>query len=90
MYTLITLISILIWSGDLNYRVNYLKQDTIIKMVNEKRIDELLQYDQLLIERSAGRTFQMFEEGQITFNPTYKYDSGTDNYDSRYMCLFYS
>lgn len=75
--------SILIWCGDLNYRVNYLKRDDIVNKVGENKIDELLEYDQLSIERNAGRTFPMFDEGRITFHPTYKYDSGTDEYDSR-------
>lgn len=26
-----------------------------------------------------------FEEGQLDFPPTYKFDKGTDNYDSRWV-----
>lgn len=40
-------------------------------------------YDQLTIERRAGRAFTMFKEGAINFMPTYKYDAGTNQYDSR-------
>ena len=29
-----------------------------------------------------GEVFQEFDEGVITFAPTFKYDPGTDNYDS--------
>jgi hypothetical protein len=36
----------------------------------------------LNVERAAGRTFVGFLEPAIAFPPTYKYDPGTDNYDS--------
>lgn len=59
--------------------------ETIIKnWLQQDKLDLLLEYDQLSIERNAGRTFPMFGEGQITFNPTYKYDAGTNQYDTRY------
>lgn len=52
-------------------------------MLRDNKLDELLDYDQLNIERDAGRTFPMFDEGEITFYPTYKYDPGTNRYDTR-------
>ena len=30
----------------------------------------------------AGLVFPGFEEGRLGFDPTYKFDVGTDNYDS--------
>ena len=30
----------------------------------------------------AGLAFQDFQEGRIAFKPSYKFDPGTDNYDS--------
>ena len=41
---------------------------------------------QLLCEQSKGNVFQGFEEGDITFRPTYKYDPGTDDWDSSEKC----
>lgn len=37
---------------------------------------------QLNVERAAGRVFIGFDEPPISFPPSYKYDPGTDNYDS--------
>jgi phosphatidylinositol-bisphosphatase len=50
---------------------------------SEQDWDYLLTHDQLNIERAAGRTFKGFQEGQITFAPTYKYQPGTSVYERR-------
>lgn len=75
-------VSFLVWCGDLNYRVN-LNEAVIKNWIVQEKLDLLLEYDQLSIERNAGRTFIMFDEGRITFPPTYKYDPGTNQYDTR-------
>ncbi|KAI9486626.1 MAG: Endonuclease/exonuclease/phosphatase [Benjaminiella poitrasii] len=71
----------LIWCGDLNYRIN-LNEAIIKNYIRQDKLDVLLDYDQLSIERDSGRTFPMFDEGQINFHPTYKYDAGTNQYDT--------
>lgn len=38
---------------------------------------------QLQREMALGNVFQGYEEGPITFLPTYKYDNGRDVYDTR-------
>jgi hypothetical protein len=38
--------------------------------------------DQLTIEKKKGNVFQGFLEGPLHFVPTYKYDAGTDNFDT--------
>jgi len=38
---------------------------------------------QLVSQRSLRCAFLDYIEGDVTFNPTYKYDPGTDNWDSR-------
>ena len=43
-----------------------------------------MQADQLRLQMAAGRVFDGFQEGSVTFRPTYKYDPGTDVWDSRY------
>jgi phosphatidylinositol-bisphosphatase len=76
------MVSFLVWCGDLNYRIN-LGEAVVKDHLCQDKMDLLLKYDQLSIERSAGRTFSMFDEGEITFSPTYKYDAGTNRYDTR-------
>jgi endonuclease/exonuclease/phosphatase family metal-dependent hydrolase len=73
--------SITILAGDLNYRVNY-QYDECIKVIKDKNIQDLLKNDQLNIEKNSGRILNEFEEGEIKFLPTYKYDIGTNNYDT--------
>ena len=46
-------------------------------------LKEILRYDQLNQERRIhGNSFRGFEEGQIMFPPTFKYDKGADCFDS--------
>ncbi|CCG84880.1 protein of unknown function [Taphrina deformans PYCC 5710] len=74
---------ICIINGDMNYRING-NRNQVIQYVKEGRLDKLLENDQLLLELRKNATHRMrsFTESAISFNPTYKYDPGTDNYDS--------
>jgi len=45
-------------------------------------MDHLLARDQLNVQRAAGDCFSDFEEAPITFPPTFKYDVGTNNFDT--------
>ncbi len=69
------------WLGDFNYRID-LERDDVLEAVKQGNYTQLLADDQLLKERAAGRTFSGYHEGAITFPPTYKYDVGTDIYDT--------
>ncbi|CAO3665848.1 unnamed protein product [Umbelopsis ramanniana] len=71
----------LIWVGDLNYRIN-LTEAEVKAALRRRDLQSLSEYDQLNIERSGGRTFHVFDEGDIDFLPTYKYDAGTNLYDT--------
>ena len=46
------------------------------------KMDELLLKDQLRLERNEIKVFSGFQEGLIKFKPTYKYDPGTDTWDT--------
>ncbi len=44
---------------------------------------QLWSNDQLSRAVQSGQVFRDFEEGPLMFPPTYKYDVGTDKYDTR-------
>lgn len=71
-------------NGDLNYRIDTMSRDTVVTAVKSKNLTKLLERDQLLVARRRNPGFRLraFDELPITFAPTYKYDVGTDTYDS--------
>jgi hypothetical protein len=75
---------ICILNGDLNYRIDTIPRDTVIAAINKGDLQKLLERDQLLLSRKRNPGFRLraFNENPITFTPTYKYDVGTDTYDS--------
>ncbi|KAH8917200.1 DNase I-like protein [Atractiella rhizophila] len=70
-------------NGDLNYRID-LRRENVLKAVEEGDLKPLLLEDQLNKEMKTNAAFRLrsFKEAPISFLPTYKYDPGTDNYDS--------
>jgi hypothetical protein len=70
-----------IWGADFNYRISMPNQD-VRDLAESDRLDELLGSDQLCQGMDAAEVFAGYEEGPITFRPTYKYDNGTDEYDT--------
>lgn len=71
----------LIWLGDLNYRLN-LEDHVVRQKVIDGAYEELLQYDQLYEQQKMELAFSRFHEAPINFAPTYKYDPGTNIYDT--------
>lgn len=74
-----------VWAGDLNYRVNVSRKMANVLLSKDLR-DELIKNDQLLLEREKGDAsaapFAGYQEGPLNFRPTYKFDCGSDTYDS--------
>jgi endonuclease/exonuclease/phosphatase family metal-dependent hydrolase len=75
---------ICILNGDLNYRIDTMGRDTVVGAVKANNLSKLLERDQLLNSKRKNPWFKLraFQELPITFAPTYKYDVGTDNYDT--------
>ncbi|RMZ83835.1 hypothetical protein DV737_g1458, partial [Chaetothyriales sp. CBS 132003] len=73
-----------ILNGDLNYRIDTVPRDTVIKMIKANDLAKLLERDQIMLSRRRVSGFRLssFVEFPIAFAPTYKYDVGTDNYDT--------
>jgi synaptojanin len=72
---------LIFWASDSNYRIS-LSNEEVRKLITEERWDTLYENDQLNLGMLAGQTFRFYNEGQIHFPPTYKFDNGTDQYDT--------
>jgi len=75
---------ICVLNGDLNYRLDSITREMAVHGVESGDLAQLLEHDQLLQarRRDAGFVLRAFHEEEITFRPTYKYDVGTDRYDT--------
>eukprot|EP00347_Sterkiella_histriomuscorum_P006556 403352324 len=73
---------VLLWCGDLNYRINSDNFQEVVDMIQQNKLYELRNLDQLKLEKAAGNVFGEFQEGKIKFPPTYKFKVGTHEYDS--------
>ena len=67
--------------GDFNYRLT-IQRGNVEQLARNEEYQKLIQYDQLKTEHNEGRVFREFNEGLINFPPTYKYDVGSDVYDT--------
>lgn len=71
------------WFGDLNYRITELDAPSVKRLIETNSYDAILVHDQLKQNCKAERVFEKYKEGRIAFRPTYKYDTGSDEWDSR-------
>ncbi|XP_069473988.1 phosphatidylinositol 3,4,5-trisphosphate 5-phosphatase 1 isoform X3 [Ambystoma mexicanum] len=69
----------LFWLGDLNYRVELptSEAENIVQKIRQQQYSELLSQDQLTIERRERKVFVFFDEEEITFAPTYRFERST-------------
>ncbi|GAP86147.1 putative synaptojanin 2 [Rosellinia necatrix] len=70
-----------IWMGDFNYRIG-LSHERAMDLVKQQDLEKLYENDQLNLQMVAGLSFQYYSEAMIAFMPTYKFDVGTDRYDT--------
>ncbi|XP_063164152.1 synaptojanin-2 isoform X1 [Candoia aspera] len=73
------------WCGDFNYRID-LTYEEVFYFLKRQDWKTLLEYDQLQQQKSSGKIFKDFHEGTINFGPTYKYDVGSEAYDTSDKC----
>ncbi|CAL8309967.1 unnamed protein product [Lota lota] len=69
----------LFWLGDLNYRIELpsTEAENIVSKIKQQQYQELLVKDQLNMERDEGKVFLHFDEEDITFPPTYRFERET-------------
>uniref|UniRef100_A0A3Q0SLY3 phosphoinositide 5-phosphatase n=1 Tax=Amphilophus citrinellus TaxID=61819 RepID=A0A3Q0SLY3_AMPCI len=77
---------VVLWIGDLNYRISDLDVDNVKDLISKKDFETLHSYDQLKRQIDEEAVFVGFEEGEIDFQPTYKYDTGSDKWDTSEKC----
>lgn len=70
-----------VWAGDFNYRVDG-GNEFVRPLCAAGDTTSLYANDQLGRARAVGAAFAGYDEAQIRFLPTYKYDFGTATYDS--------
>ena len=76
-----------VWAGDLNYRINAPRAVADL-LLSKDMHGVLLNNEQLSLERGKdgngdkGGLFSGYSEGPLNFRPTYKFDTGTDTYDT--------
>ncbi|KAI7812424.1 phosphatidylinositol polyphosphate 5-phosphatase type IV [Triplophysa rosa] len=70
------------WFGDFNFRLNKARGEVEAILNQDADMSVLLQHDQLSKEMKEGSIFKGFQEAQIHFPPTYKFDIGCDVYDT--------
>ena len=66
-----------IWMGDFNFRLHEQPKVKVHSYVELKKLD---QFQEMKEETDI---FDKFEEGEISFPPTYKYKPGTDTYNTK-------
>uniref|UniRef100_A0A6Q2ZMF0 phosphatidylinositol-3,4,5-trisphosphate 5-phosphatase n=1 Tax=Esox lucius TaxID=8010 RepID=A0A6Q2ZMF0_ESOLU len=69
----------LFWLGDLNYRIDMpsTEAENIVTKIKQQQYQELLCRDQLTMERGEGKVFLHYDEEDITFAPTYRFERDT-------------
>ncbi|XP_070234835.1 phosphatidylinositol polyphosphate 5-phosphatase type IV [Bos mutus] len=72
------------WFGDFNFRLSGGRAavEAILKQDLSSSVQALLQHDQLTREMQRGSIFKGFQEPDIHFLPSYKFDVGKDSYDT--------
>lgn len=70
------------WFGDLNFRIDDLDLYFVKSAIQGNKLSLLWEKDQLNIAKSCEPVLSGFMEGPLTFPPTYKYDIGTNTYDT--------
>ncbi|THH26808.1 hypothetical protein EUX98_g7380 [Antrodiella citrinella] len=71
----------IVWLADTNYRID-LENEHVRFLAQTDDYDALLAADQLKQVIDSRAAFIDYIEGPLLFKPTYKYDLGTENYDS--------
>uniref|UniRef100_A0A3B3ZWN8 Inositol polyphosphate-related phosphatase domain-containing protein n=1 Tax=Periophthalmus magnuspinnatus TaxID=409849 RepID=A0A3B3ZWN8_9GOBI len=73
---------VVFWFGDLNFRIADHGLHFLRSSIEGGRLNLLWSKDQLTMMKKKEAFLQEFEEGQLNFQPTYKFKRNSDTYDT--------
>ncbi|XP_070712176.1 inositol polyphosphate 5-phosphatase K-like [Pempheris klunzingeri] len=73
---------VVFWFGDLNFRIDDLDMQVVKSTIDNNKFSLLWEKDQLNMAKDSETVLEGFQEGPLKFPPTYKFDVGTDTYDT--------
>ncbi|GAA6224705.1 phosphatidylinositol 4,5-bisphosphate 5-phosphatase A-like [Lates japonicus] len=73
---------VVFWFGDLNFRIDDLEMQVVKSAIDNNKLPTLWEKDQLNMAKDSETVLEGFQEGPLKFPPTYKFDVGTDTYDT--------
>uniref|UniRef100_A0A3B4AWV6 Inositol polyphosphate-related phosphatase domain-containing protein n=1 Tax=Periophthalmus magnuspinnatus TaxID=409849 RepID=A0A3B4AWV6_9GOBI len=73
---------VVFWFGDLNFRIDDLDMQVVKSAIDNNKYSTLWEKDQLNMAKDCETVLEGFQEGPLKFPPTYKFDVGTDMYDT--------
>ncbi|XP_067862428.1 phosphatidylinositol 4,5-bisphosphate 5-phosphatase A [Heptranchias perlo] len=73
---------VVFWFGDLNFRIEQYDIRFVKSAIEKNKLGLLWEKDQLNIAKVIEPALNGFQEGPLNFRPTYKYDVGTNTFDT--------
>uniref|UniRef100_A0A3Q3JFY4 Phosphatidylinositol 4,5-bisphosphate 5-phosphatase A n=1 Tax=Monopterus albus TaxID=43700 RepID=A0A3Q3JFY4_MONAL len=73
---------VVFWFGDLNFRIDDLDMQVVKSAIDNNKFFILWEKDQLNMAKDSETVLEGFQEGPLKFPPTYKFDVGTNTYDT--------
>uniref|UniRef100_A0A3Q3X3L4 Phosphatidylinositol 4,5-bisphosphate 5-phosphatase A n=1 Tax=Mola mola TaxID=94237 RepID=A0A3Q3X3L4_MOLML len=73
---------VVFWFGDLNFRIDDLDMQVVKSAIDNNKFPMLWEKDQLNMAKDSETVLEGFQEGPLKFPPTYKFDVGTNTYDT--------
>lgn len=73
---------VVFWFGDLNFRIDELEMQVVKSAIDNNKFSILWEKDQLNMAKDSETVLEGFQEGPLKFPPTYKFDVGTNTYDT--------
>uniref|UniRef100_A0A3P9QBY7 Inositol polyphosphate-5-phosphatase J n=1 Tax=Poecilia reticulata TaxID=8081 RepID=A0A3P9QBY7_POERE len=70
------------WFGDLNFRIEKMDIQAVKSAIENNKYSMLWEKDQLNMTKDSETVLEGFQEGPLKFPPTYKFDVGTNTYDT--------